>query len=133
MILSALQKLLNNVEDSGKLIVAKGFKRLPKLQNIAQSGHTGLHLSFDVLILSSWFDDYNSHFVETFSAVVMWLAKHFDRKTHWPLAKSFHAGNYGIFVFSRETLLNFTGLKIRLPLYVEVCKQCHHCFYVWSE
>ena len=28
-------------EDWGKLIVAKGFKKLPKVQNIAQSGHTG--------------------------------------------------------------------------------------------
>ena len=27
--------------DLGKLIVAKGFKKLPKLQKIAQSGHTG--------------------------------------------------------------------------------------------
>ena len=27
--------------DLGKLIVAKGFKKLPKLQEIAQSGHTG--------------------------------------------------------------------------------------------
>ena len=28
-------------EDWGKLIVAKGIKKLPKVQNIAQSGHTG--------------------------------------------------------------------------------------------
>ena len=28
-------------EDWGKLIVAKSFKNLPKVQNIAQSGHTG--------------------------------------------------------------------------------------------
>ena len=40
MILTTLQKLLNNEEDWGKLIVAKGFKKLPKVQNIAQSGHT---------------------------------------------------------------------------------------------
>ena len=26
--------------DLGKLIVAKGFKKLPKVQYIAQSGHT---------------------------------------------------------------------------------------------
>ena len=26
--------------DLGKLIVAKGFKKLPKVQKIAQSGHT---------------------------------------------------------------------------------------------
>ena len=27
-------------EDLGKLIVAKGIEKLPKVQNIAQSGHT---------------------------------------------------------------------------------------------
>ena len=41
MILTPLQKLpTKNGEDWGKLIVAKGFKKLPKVQNIAQSGHT---------------------------------------------------------------------------------------------
>ena len=39
-ILTPLQKLPKNVGDSGKLIVAKGFKKLPKVQQIAQSGHT---------------------------------------------------------------------------------------------
>ena len=39
-ILTPLQKLPKNVGDLGKLIVAKGFKRLPKVQKIAQSGHT---------------------------------------------------------------------------------------------
>ena len=28
--------------DLGKLIVAKGFKKLPKIQKIARSGHTAL-------------------------------------------------------------------------------------------
>ena len=41
MILTPLQKLPKNEEDWGKIIVAKGFKKLPKVQNIAQSGHTG--------------------------------------------------------------------------------------------
>ena len=40
MILTILQKLPKNGEDWGKLIVAKGFKKLPKVQNIAQSGHS---------------------------------------------------------------------------------------------
>ena len=40
MILTPLQKLAKNGEDWGKLIVAKGIKKLPKVQNIAQSGHT---------------------------------------------------------------------------------------------
>ena len=41
MILAPLQKLPKNGEDWGKLIVTKGFKKLPKVQNIAQSGHNG--------------------------------------------------------------------------------------------
>ena len=41
MILTTLQKLPNNVGDLGKIIVATGFEWLPKLQKIAQSGHTG--------------------------------------------------------------------------------------------
>ena len=40
MILTPLQKLPKNGEDWGKLIVAKGVKKLAKIQNIAQSGHT---------------------------------------------------------------------------------------------
>ena len=39
-ILISLQKLPKNVRDLGKLIVAKGFKNLTKVQKIAQSGHT---------------------------------------------------------------------------------------------
>ena len=40
MILTPLQKLPKNRRDWGKLIVAKGFKKLPKVQNIAQSDQT---------------------------------------------------------------------------------------------
>ena len=40
MILTPLQKFPKNGEDWGELIVAKGFKKLPKVKNIAQSGHT---------------------------------------------------------------------------------------------
>ena len=36
-ILTLLQKLPKNVGDLGKLIVAKGFEKLPKVQKIAQS------------------------------------------------------------------------------------------------
>ena len=39
-ILTPLQKLPKDVGDLGKLIVAKGFKYLPKVQKIAQSGLT---------------------------------------------------------------------------------------------
>ena len=34
------------MRDLGKLIVAKGFKKLPKVQKIAQSGHTACGQSF---------------------------------------------------------------------------------------
>ena len=40
-VLTPLQKLPKNVGDLGKLIAAKGFKKLPKVQKIAKSGHTG--------------------------------------------------------------------------------------------
>ena len=40
MILTPLHKVPKNVGDLGKLIVAKGFKKLPKVQKIANSGHT---------------------------------------------------------------------------------------------
>ena len=43
MILTPLLKLPKNGEDWCKLIFAKGFKKLPKIQNIAQSGHTGAY------------------------------------------------------------------------------------------
>ena len=39
--LTPLQNLSRNVGDLGKLIAAKGFKKLPKVQKIAKSGHTG--------------------------------------------------------------------------------------------
>ena len=39
-ILPPLQKLPSNDGDLGKIIVATGFKKLPKVQYIAQSGHT---------------------------------------------------------------------------------------------
>ena len=41
MILTPLQKLTKNVGDLGKIIVAKCFEWLPKVQKIAQSGHPG--------------------------------------------------------------------------------------------
>ena len=40
MILTPLQKLPNNVGNLGKIIVANSFEWLPKVQKIAQSGHT---------------------------------------------------------------------------------------------
>ena len=42
MILTPLQKLLYNVGDLGKIIVATSFEWLPKVQKITQSGHTAL-------------------------------------------------------------------------------------------
>ena len=39
-ILTPLQKMPKNAEDLSKLIVAKGFKKLTKVQKMATSGHT---------------------------------------------------------------------------------------------
>ena len=41
--MTPIRKLPRNVRDLGKLIVAKGFEKLPKVQNITLSGHTGHH------------------------------------------------------------------------------------------
>ena len=41
MTLTHLQKLPKNVRDLNKLIVSKGFKKLPKVKKIAHSGNTG--------------------------------------------------------------------------------------------
>ena len=49
-ILSPLQKLPNNVGNLGKLIIATSFKNLPKVQLIAQSGHTGHHTASCLLL-----------------------------------------------------------------------------------
>ena len=46
MILTPLQKLTKNVGDLGKNIVLKCFEWLPKVEKLAQSGHTvGKHES----------------------------------------------------------------------------------------
>ena len=51
MILTPIQKLPNNVDDLGKIIVAIGFEWLPKVQKIAQSGHTApSHLFIHVFV-----------------------------------------------------------------------------------
>ena len=49
MILTTLQKLPKNVGVLGKLIFATGFEKLPKVQQITQSGHTG----YDVGVVST--------------------------------------------------------------------------------
>ena len=38
--MTPLQKLPKNVRNLGKIIVAKGFEKLPKVQKIALFGHT---------------------------------------------------------------------------------------------
>ena len=49
------KKCLRMWEDLGKLIVAKGFKKLPKEQKIAHSGHTGLIPVENYNALPTWF------------------------------------------------------------------------------
>ena len=57
-ILTPFQKMSKNVGDLGKFIVAKGFKKLPKVQKIAQSGHTACWFSlFNTLIQTKYFKD----------------------------------------------------------------------------
>ena len=54
-ILTPLQTLPNNVGDLGKLIFAKGFKKLHKVQKIAKSGHTACgSLSVRAMSAENW-------------------------------------------------------------------------------
>ena len=59
MILTPLQKLPNNVGDLGKIIVATSFEWLPKVQKIAQSGHTGASLYQSLLVIGKEKHVYN--------------------------------------------------------------------------
>ena len=56
--MTPLQKLPKNVGDLGKLIVAKGFKKLPIVQKIAQSGHTDHSIYYyigpQLMFLKNW-------------------------------------------------------------------------------
>ena len=52
MILTSLQKLSSNVGDLGKIIVATSFEWLPKVQKIAQSGHTAANTDPNLLQLN---------------------------------------------------------------------------------
>ena len=61
MVLATFQKLLNIVGNLGKIIVATGFKRLPKVQKFAQSGHTGPKL--DEMLM--WLTDIGDDDIET--------------------------------------------------------------------
>ena len=54
-ILTPLQKLLKNVEDLGKIIVTKFFKKLPKVQKIAKSGHTATYIPIVPIVLGVFY------------------------------------------------------------------------------
>ena len=60
IILTPLQKLPNGVGNLGKIIVATGLEWLPKVQKIAQSGHTAYHHP-KVLNLSGNLFDYATY------------------------------------------------------------------------
>ena len=50
----SLEKLPKNVGDLGKVMVAKGFKKWPKVQKIAQSGHKVRDCDSSSATLSRW-------------------------------------------------------------------------------
>ena len=67
--------MAKNVGDLGKLFVAKGFKKGPKVKKIAQSGHTGLVKLKPLLVVSDKERDYHS----TLTAKVAPSVKYFIR------------------------------------------------------
>ena len=64
-------KMAKNVGDLGKFIVAKVFKKLPKVQKIAQSGHT------DPMNERSYLQDDQPHdgFLKTISSFRLFTIK----------------------------------------------------------
>ena len=60
MILTPLQKLPNNVGNLGKIIVATGFEWLPKVQKIAQYGHTATYFNRRWIISKLFFKIWNN-------------------------------------------------------------------------
>ena len=73
MILAPLQKLPKNVKDLDKLIGPKGIKKLPKVQKIANYGHT------------------------VSDALVLKAGSHYTANLLWPEMKSGVANNKIIF------------------------------------
>ena len=49
-ILTPLQKIAQECSRFGQKVVAKGFEKMPKVQLIAQSGHTDCNLSLELII-----------------------------------------------------------------------------------
>ena len=73
--------------DLGKLIVAKGFKKLPKVQNIAQSGHTGWDSELGCSL--------RVKFLQQNEAPVVDIIKLFWRKSRFPpLAETARIGHF---------------------------------------
>ena len=64
-ILTPLQKMPKNLGDLSKFIVAKGYKKLPKVQKIAQSGHTASDVR----------KDWSANFVTNISPILTLLSK----------------------------------------------------------
>ena len=54
--MTPLQKLPKNVGDLGKFNIAQGFKKLPKVQKIAKSGHTGWEDQKNPLTITARYD-----------------------------------------------------------------------------
>ena len=84
-----------NVDDLGKIIVARGFKKLPKVQQIAQSGHTATIAPWFCLCLpscDSWFES-QAHHLRFFEFVLLKLEWEEDKNKQkrgwrWPIFKT---------------------------------------------
>ena len=67
MILAPLQKLPNNVDNLGKIIVATGFELLPKVQKIAQSGHAAASYLSNISLYNYFISLLSTFFLFSFS------------------------------------------------------------------
>ena len=119
MILTPLEKLTNNVSNLGKIIVATGYECLPKVQKIAQSGHTATKQA----AADNCFEDVqkqtltNFHFSTWTSWVVVGAGGATYKLTGMLLNKKLDRTRYFPIVFISKNDISYLVVLARSPCY----------------
>ena len=134
MLLTPLQNLPKNEKDWGKLIVAKGIKRLPKVQNIAQSDHTGCHHSsvdssaLFILLPLVWLPNTPSMLVSFIVKFVLYLSLYCEKNE----IKQKEVG-FDPFLIKKQILFMYYRTLWSLSLFVLRRLNCEKLLDVWNK
>ena len=92
--MTPLQKLPKHVRDFGKLISAKGFKNMPKVQKIAQSGHTGSndYSCFEIRKIEKYHRDFQIQPESMFISFLLTDTKMPTCDLYRPMDRQLHSG-----------------------------------------